>query len=316
MSADRADVRPDGPPAARPAASVAPATVGEALAQARRRLSAAAVETPGLDARLLVSEATGLPLPALLADGARPLSPEAAHRLDAYLERRAAGEPVGRIRGRRAFWTLDLALSPATLEPRPDTEVLVAAVLDHLAAEGRRDAPIAIADLGTGSGAILLALLSECPNAVGIGVDLSEEALRTARRNAAVHGLDGRAVFARGDFAAAISERVDVVVSNPPYVSRAELDRLEPGVRDHDPALALDGGADGLAAYRAILRQLDDRRAAAASPKATAPALFVETSPALEGALASLAQARGWMVAARHRDLAGRIRALRLCLPK
>lgn len=173
----------------------------------------------------------------------------AAAGLAQLAARRLAREPVHRILGRRAFWTLDLAITPAVLDPRPDTETLVEAAL---ALAGPRR-PARILDLGTGSGALLCALLVEWPEAIGIGVDRSIEACRVARRNAEVCGLGARALIVAGDWGAGLAGPFDVVVSNPPYIPSDAIRGLDPEVRDHDPALALDGGADGLDAYRAIV---------------------------------------------------------------
>lgn len=220
---------------------------------AEERLAAAGVDTPGLDARLLIGHALGLSREDLLVRGDEAVPPDAAMRANALVERRAAREPVGRILGERAFWTLDLSLSPATLEPRPDTETIVECVLDALP---DRSAAVRILDLGTGTGCILLALLAELPNATGLGIDISEQAVATAAGNAARNGLAGRAEFRTGVWGAGISERFDAVVSNPPYIPSADIAALDPEVREHDPRRALDGGADGLDAYRAIAAEL------------------------------------------------------------
>lgn len=206
-----------------------------------------------LDARLLVAHAAGIEPPRLPLAGDRPVSPEVDALALSLAERRIAGEPVARITGTKEFWSLDFALSPQTLVPRPDTETLVEGALRHVERRGARDAPLRILDLGTGTGAILIALLSELPQASGVGIDLAEGAAATARGNALRHGLAGRAAFAVGNWAAAIGGRFDLVVANPPYVTRAEMRGLPIEVREHDPRLALDGGPDGLAAYRTIL---------------------------------------------------------------
>ena len=159
---------------------------------------------------------------------------------------------MARIIGAKEFWGLPLRLSPATLVPRPDTETVVEAALEILRAESRCDAPLRIADLGTGSGAILLALLSELPNAFGVGTDISVPALRTARDNARQLGFSARAAFVACDYAAALSGPFDLMVSNPPYIRSAQIASLDAEVRDHDPHRALDGGLDGLDAYRLI----------------------------------------------------------------
>lgn len=183
---------------------------------------------------------------------------EAAGGDDALLARmvarRLAREPVDRIIGSRGFWTLDLVVTPDVLSPRADSETLIRAALEHLPKAQIRS----VLDLGTGSGALLLAILAECPDAKGVGVDLSPAALAVARQNAARTGLAERCRFIEGSFAAARGQRFDLLLSNPPYIPTADIAALDPEVRAHDPHLALDGGADGLAAYREIVPLLSD----------------------------------------------------------
>lgn len=221
---------------------------------AESRLVEAGVDTPSLDARLLIQHALGLERHDLLFMADVRLEAEQSARAWELVERRASRVPVSRIVGTRGFWTLDLALNGATLDPRPDTETVVDSVLEALP---DREAPLRILDLGTGSGAILLALLSELPNATGLGVDLADDALSQAAANAAANDLDGRASFAKGSWTDGLDEEFDVVVSNPPYIPSADIAGLDPEVREHDPPLALDGGPDGLDAYRAIAAALD-----------------------------------------------------------
>ncbi|AWK86215.1 peptide chain release factor N(5)-glutamine methyltransferase [Azospirillum thermophilum] len=220
---------------------------------AEQRLRDAGVETPELDARLLIEHGLGLTREEVVLNPERSVSELDAARVRALVERRAAREPVGRIVGQRAFWTIELALTPDTLEPRPDTETVVEAVLALLP---DRKAPLRLLDLGTGTGCILLALLAELPNATGLGIDVSPGAAKAAARNAALNGLAERAVFRTGDWGAGLTGRFDVVVSNPPYIPSADIAGLQPEVRDHDPLRALDGGPDGLEPYRIIARQL------------------------------------------------------------
>jgi release factor glutamine methyltransferase len=236
--------------------SAGDAFVGQTIEAARRALTAqfksASVDSAGLDARILVGSVLGLDLTGLSAAAARPLTDNEAERLDGFARRRIAGEPVARILGAKEFWGLPLRLSPATLVPRPDTETVVEAALEILRAESRGDSPLRIADLGTGSGAILLALLSELPKALGVGTDISVPALRTARDNARQLGFLARAAFLACDYAAALSGPFDLIVSNPPYIRSVDIADLAAEVRDHDPHRALDGGIDGLDAYRLI----------------------------------------------------------------
>ncbi len=235
------------------------AFAGQTIETARRaltaRLRAHAVDSAELEARLLAGAALGLDLTAMVTAAARPLSTIEAAQLEDMARRRLAGEPVARILGRKEFWGLPLQLSAATLVPRPDTETVVELALQMLRATGEPKRRWRIADIGTGSGAILLALLSEWPDATGVGTDLSAGALQTARSNAVRLGFAARAAFVACDLAAALSGPFDLVVSNPPYVRSADIAGLAIEVRAHDPHRALDGGADGLDAYRALIPQ-------------------------------------------------------------
>jgi release factor glutamine methyltransferase len=233
--------------------------VGQTVESARRLLTARfksrAVDSAELDARILIGAALGLDLTGLIAAASRPLTADQSMRLADFARRRLAGEPVARILGHREFWGLRLNLSAATLVPRPDTETVVELALEMLQASPRRNRSPRIADTGTGSGAILLALLSELTDAHGVGTDISQVALQTARSNAVDLGLAERARFVACDYVAALSPAFDLIVSNPPYVRTAEIIHLAIEVRDHDPHQALDGGADGLDAYRALIPQ-------------------------------------------------------------
>jgi len=212
------------------------------------------IDSAELDARILVGAVLGLDLTGVIAKAARVLTSDETTHLEDFTRRRLAGEPVARILGTREFWRLRLKLSAATLVPRPDTETVVELALEMLRA-GRPDHPLRIADIGTGSGAILLALLSELPDAYGIGTDISAAALQTAHSNALDLGLADRTRFVACDYAAALVGDFDLIVSNPPYIRSAEIAGLAAEVRDHDPRRALDGGADGFDAYRALVPQ-------------------------------------------------------------
>ena len=219
------------------------------------RLSSAGVEEAGLDARLLVGAALGLDLTGMATQAARRLTTQEALRLEQFAQRRITGEPVARILGTKEFWGLPFRLAAATLVPRPDTETVVEQALEvfrELPMTGRKPR---IADIGTGTGAILLALLHEIPDAYGVGTDLSLEALRTAKSNASALGLADRAAFVACDFAGALSGPFELIVSNPPYIRSADIAGLSREVRDHDPHLALDGGRDGFDAYRRLIPQ-------------------------------------------------------------
>ncbi len=273
----------------------------EALAVFRKALDRAGVETPALDARVLVMEALGCDATDLALRPEAVLGDAGAERLRRFLARRLAGEPVGRILGEREFWGLAFELSPDTLEPRPDTETVVAAALEALSAT----AEARILDFGVGSGCILVALLHERPRAWGLGIDRSAGALTVAARNARRHGVRPRAAFAASDWAAAVAGRFDLIVSNPPYIPSADISRLAPEVRDHDPRLALDGGPDGLDAFRAILA--DARRLLAPAGR-----LVVEVGDGQAEAVARLARGQGLAVTGVSADLAGRPRAVAL----
>jgi len=227
-------------------------TIDQALFAARRLLGQSGIETAALDARILLQWATGLTAEQLVMRGGEELPDDAGKRFEEAIASRRRGMPVSRWMGRREFWGMDLALGPETLDPRPDTETLVAAVLSRL---GRMSRPF-IRDMGTGTGAILLALLKELPQARGLGSDLSFGALKQARLNAHALGLSGRAGFLLSDWGAVPARRADVLVSNPPYIARGELAGLAADVRHHDPRRALDGGADGLVPYRMLANQL------------------------------------------------------------
>lgn len=231
-------------------------TVETARRALAKRFEAAAIDSAELDARLLVGNALGLDLTGLITQSARPLSVAEATRIQDAADRRLAGQPIARILGRKEFWGMPLKLSSATLVPRPDTETVVEMALEMLRALPTYNARLKIADIGTGSGAILLALLSELPNAYGVGTDVSVKALTTAKTNAIELGFGDRSLFVACDYASALNGPFDLIVSNPPYIRSADIMGLTAEVRDHDPHRALDGGADGLAAYRALVSQL------------------------------------------------------------
>ncbi len=276
------------------------------VAAVRRALAAqfraAGIETPEADARILVGHALRLDHAALAAAAARRLNKADLAAIAALTERRLQREPVARIVGTKEFWTLELRIGPDTLVPRPESETVIEAALEAIGAAGPRTRPLRVADLGTGGGALLLALLSELPNAVGIGTDISFGALVVARDNARRLGL-ARAHFIACDMGAALSGRFDLIVSNPPYIPTATIDALAPEVRDYDPRPALDGGIDGLDGYRAI---------AAAAPALLTPegAVVVELGTGTADAVAALFSAAGLAPAAARPDLSGRRRAL------
>jgi release factor glutamine methyltransferase len=244
------------------------------------------IDSAELDARMLVGAALGLDLTALIAATTRIVTQDEARCLENFMQRRLAGEPVARILGVKEFWGLALQLSAATLVPRPDTETVVELALEIERGEQRPNLPRRIADIGTGSGAILLALLSEWREATGVGTDISLEALQTASRNAARLGFTPRAAFVACNYAAALSGGLDLVVSNPPYIRSVEIAGLDREVREYDPRGALDGGADGLDAYRALIPQ-------AARLLKPGGALIVEAGCGQSGPISELMAASG-----------------------
>jgi release factor glutamine methyltransferase len=229
-------------------------TVAEAIAGLSASFRAAGLDTPEQDARLLALAASGLSAEAYVLDPRRGLSPELSARILEFGCRRLAREPVSRIIGRRAFWGHDFALGPSTLDPRPETETLVEAVLGIVDAEGQRGQPLRLLDLGTGTGCILLSILAELPRASGIGVDIDLQALDVAGQNAEALGLQRRATFRQGDWAANLPQSFHYIFSNPPYIRSDDIPALDPEVARYDPSLALDGGPDGFDAYRRIAR--------------------------------------------------------------
>jgi release factor glutamine methyltransferase len=268
------------------------------------RFRSSGIDSAELDARMLVGAVLDLDLTGIITAAGRQITENESHRLEVFARRRLAGEPVARILGHREFWGLPLNLSPATLVPRPDTETVVEMALQILRAEARANQPLRIADLGTGSGAILLALLSELPRANGVGTDVSAEALQTASGNAARLGLSDRATFIACDYASGLSGAFDLIVSNPPYIRSADINALAVEVRDHDPRTALDGGADGLDAYRALIPQ-------AAQSLAPGATLVVEAGEGQSSDIEALMTAAGLTTAGPPRaDLTGIRRAV------
>jgi release factor glutamine methyltransferase len=281
---------------------------GQTVETARRALTARfrthAIDSAELDARILVGAALRLDLTGVITAANRLVTAAEAARLEDFARRRLQGEPVARILGAKEFWGLPLQLSAATLVPRPDTETVVELALAMSRAAPHLDRRLRIADIGTGSGAILLALLSELPDAYGLGTDISAAALRTAKSNAARLGFATRADFVACDYTAALAGPFDLIVSNPPYVRSAEIIDLATEVREHDPHRALDGGTDGLDAYRALVPE-------AARLLAFQGALVVEVGHDQSGDIERLMVAAGLTLERPPRaDLAGIRRAV------
>ncbi len=228
-------------------------TLVQAWTAARKRLESAGVDSPVIDARLLVEAAAGATRVDIITDPHRALSTEQEDALEVYVARRERREPVSHILGRKGFWKIMVGVTRDVLTPRPDTETLVDLALKAFP-EGR---VFNMLDLGVGSGAIILAILAERPGAKGLGIDVSEEALAVARENAANLGLVGRVALLRGDWTQGLAEAsFDLVVSNPPYIPTGDIPALQPEVSRYEPRLALDGGADGLEAYRILAPEI------------------------------------------------------------
>lgn len=279
------------------------ASIAEALRLMAQFFHLNGIEDADADARILLAHALHLDRAQLLAQSDRLLE---AREIDTVLPlavRRLKREPVARILGRKEFWSLPLGLTPDVLVPRPETETIVEAALDRVLRGGLRLERLRVLDIGTGSGALLLALLKEMPNATGTGTDIDAGALACARANAERHNLAGRCSFVAGDMAAGLAGPFDLIVSNPPYVARGEIARLEPEVGDYDPKVALDGGEDGLDAYRAI---------AAAAPRLLAPdgRLIVELGAGQELSVRTLFTNTGLAIVTVRNDLSGIPRAL------
>jgi release factor glutamine methyltransferase len=274
--------------------------VGAALADAALRLSAAGISDARREARLLLAAALGWDAARVLGFPEAEMTAAAGRRLEQLIARRSAREPVSRILGYREFWSLPFELSADTLDPRPDSETLIGSAL---AALGERARAYRVLDFGTGSGCLLLALLSELPNARGTGVDLSEGALQTARRNAAALGLGARAQFLRGNWGDGLSGHWDVILANPPYIPSHALQSLMPEVARYEPKLALDGGTDGLEAYRALGPQI-------ARLLAPAGVATVEVGAGQAPAVTAIMGGAGLVLRALRHDLSGVDRCL------
>jgi release factor glutamine methyltransferase len=286
---------------------------GVTIASARRALAGMLRahqidDSPDLDARLLIGHALGLDHAAMAGAADRKLTPDEIAAIAELAVRRLGHEPVARIVGCKEFWGLPLKVTPAVLVPRPETETLVEAALAIVDAAGARQRGQRLADLGTGSGALLLALLTELPNASGIGTDRDARALAVAGANAQRLGLAERAHFVACDFGAALTGGFDLVVSNPPYIASAEIATLPPDVREYDPRAALDGGNDGLACYRAI---------AADAPRLLAPGghIVVELGIGQAAPVEALLASAGLVAEHVRADLAGIPRALSATAP-
>ncbi|WP_217572620.1 peptide chain release factor N(5)-glutamine methyltransferase [Mesorhizobium sp. GbtcB19] len=280
-----------------------PAALGPLLRAARERLAAAGIADPALDSRLIVEHFSGTTRTQAIAEPGQQVASAALSVIETALRRRVAGEPVHRILGYREFYGLRLSLSPETLEPRPDTETLVDAVLPFARATAERLGECRLLDLGTGTGAIALALLHSIPQATATGVDISLDALATAVGNARNLGLGGRFKALHSNWFEKVSGSYHVIASNPPYISSRDIGNLQDEVRDFDPHQALDGGADGLDPYRVIAAE-------AAGFLETQGKVAVEIGHTQKNEVTGIFAAAGYRLAGAHSDLGGNDRVL------
>jgi release factor glutamine methyltransferase len=274
-------------------------TIAAAVDAAARALAGAGIPEARREARILVAHGLGAGAESLTGHPERELSPAESGMIAALIGRRCERRPLAQVTGRREFWSLDFAVDEHTLDPRPDSECVVEAVLGHV----DREAPLRILDLGTGTGCLLLALLHELPGAEGTGVDISAAALKVAGRNAAALGLGPRSRFVQGDWGRGLEGPFAVIVANPPYIPAGALPGLQPEVARFEPKIALDGGADGLAAYRALAPDV-------ARLLTNDGFAVVECGEGQGAAVAEIMDGAGLTAFAKARDLGGRERAL------
>ena len=275
-------------------------TVGTFLTALTARFSQAGIDSPRLDARVLVGHVLGIDPSMLFARSDMEIDDDQYNRIEAFAQRRLAREPVARIVGSREFWSMNFDVTPDVLDPRADTETLVSAIV---ALRPSFPGPVRILDLGTGTGCILLAILSAWPEASGVGVDISPQAVDVAANNATRLGFANRATFRTGSWCEGLTETFDIVVSNPPYISTDDFLRLQPDVKNFDPPTALKGGADGLDAYRVLLP-------AARKVLKSGGKIGLEFGSGQEKAVTKLALENGFGNAAEYRDLAGIVRCV------
>ena len=279
------------------------------LQSLEQALDVAGIASAKTDARCLLGLALGRDIPVLPHEVLSPLDTVCHKNLSAMLERRVAGEPISRIRGWREFWSLRFAISRSTLDPRPDSETIIEAAVTWAVLNSTQTAPLRCLDLGTGSGCLLLALLSELPKATGIGIDLSQDAIRVAAANANSLGFGSRAHFHQHSFCDDLSDlgSFDIILSNPPYIPTLDIAGLSVDVRDFDPVLALDGGVDGMACWRGLLPRLG-------TSLSNKGAAFVEIGLGQEAAIVQLAASANLKFVESYRDLSDVIRCLQFCI--
>ena len=287
------------------------ATLGAAVDAARARLEAAAIPGAALDARVLVCGVLGRDAADLIAHGDLPLDTAQWNAVEHSVARRLTREPVARILGHREFWSLRFRITEATLDPRPDSETVVSAALEAAALSNPGGRPLRIADLGTGSGCLIITLLSELEGARGVGIDRSLDALAVARTNAGDHGVADRLDLICADWLEGYAGRFDLIVSNPPYIRSGDIAALDREVSGHDPRGALDGGPDGLDAYRRIVRQARHRLTEHGW-------LVLEVGDGQADAVSAIMSTEGFVLdralPSKSRDLGGRVRCLRAAL--
>jgi release factor glutamine methyltransferase len=277
-----------------------PIRLSDFIAFAVTRLRNAHIDNPALDARLLVAHGLKLDRAQLLSQKDRILCEKEMHLLNVFIECRVRHESVARILMEREFWSLPFGLNEATLEPRPDSETLVEVALKSIT---KRDAALRILDIGTGTGCLLLSLLHELPNATGLGVDIAARAIEQAQENAEKLNLKNRAIFQIKNWLNDVTESFDIIISNPPYIARKEIPTLAPEVKNFDPKLALDGGEDGLDAYRHLIPLLHARL----KPKGIA---VFEIGYNQSASVTALFKAAGFSSVTLHRDFGGNDRCL------
>jgi release factor glutamine methyltransferase len=278
-------------------------SLAEALALLTRRLGEAGIDTPKRDARFLLQGILGIDGAQMLSRSAHPLG-VAAQRVSEAARRRAGHEPVSRILGYRAFYGREFIVTPDVLDPRPDTEAAIDLALEIIKSRGLSDRALSIADVGTGSGILIVTLLAELPNARGVATDISPAALDVARRNAAALGVADRIRFVATTGLDGCREPFDLVISNPPYISSEEIADLERDVKDFDPILALDGGADGLRVYREIARNIVELQRSLL--------VVLEVGSTQADAVEGIFSNSGGQPIGRRRDLGGHIRVVAL----
>jgi release factor glutamine methyltransferase len=275
-------------------------TIATTLADAARRLGGGGIANPRGEARILLSHVLGLGAEKIIGHPDFEIDGDSAIKFEHALSRRVRREPMSHVLGKREFWSLDFQVTPDTLDPRPDSETLVEAVLEFTIDRKRC---LRVLDLGTGTGCLLLAILSELPNATGVGVDISPAALEIAKVNSAALGLDGRAEFRLAQWDAGLDGDFDIVVSNPPYIPTGELELLEPEVARFEPRLALDGGGDGLSEYRAL--------APVIARRVRGPGIAViELGAGQSGPVVEIMTSAGLHISGQRHDLGGVTRCL------